>query len=142
MEAGRTHRWPYLVRHLASHLTAGERPGVIAGLLGEFAWLEGLLRLASQLLARLADDGGPVEKQLRAQAKHWLRQAGGATTLGASLVAHGALLRTLPVGSGVNALVALRDGRLASDSADNTIRLWDPHTGSCERPRSEAGRDL
>ncbi len=33
-KAGRAHRWPYLVRHLASHLTAEERPGVLAGLLG------------------------------------------------------------------------------------------------------------
>ncbi|MFM9100437.1 MAG: hypothetical protein ACKOPS_03480, partial [Cyanobium sp.] len=97
------HTWPYLVRHLAAHLTEEERPGVIAGLLAEFSWLEARLRqeginallgdfalaatspwlgrleralrqgahvlshsqgwqgqeqLASQLLARLADDGG------------------------------------------------------------------------------------
>jgi hypothetical protein len=46
VEAGRTQRWPYLVRHLVSHLTERERPGVIAELLGEFAWLEGRLQLA------------------------------------------------------------------------------------------------
>ena len=89
-------------------------------------------QLASQLLARLSDDDSPVAEHLRAQAKHWLHQAVGATLLCASLVAHDALLRTLPVGSGVNALVTLPDGRLASCSDDNPIRHWDQHTGSCE----------
>ena len=46
VQTDRAHRWPYLVRHLASHLTAEERPGVIAGRLGEFPWLEARLRLA------------------------------------------------------------------------------------------------
>jgi WD40 repeat protein len=87
-------------------------------------------QLASQLLARLSDDDSPVAEHLRVQAKHWLHQAGGATPLCASLLAHDALLRTLPVGSSVNALVTLPDGRLASGSDDNTIGLWDPHTGS------------
>ncbi len=89
--------------------------------------------LASQLLAQLLDDDSPVAEHLRAQAKHWLHHAGGAPPLSASLLAHDALLSTLPVGSSVNALVTLRDGRLASGSDDNTICLWDPHMGSCER---------
>ncbi|MFM7641059.1 MAG: WD40 repeat domain-containing protein, partial [Cyanobium sp.] len=38
------HTWPYLVRHLAAHLTEEERPEVMAGLLGEFTWLEARLR--------------------------------------------------------------------------------------------------
>jgi WD40 repeat protein len=46
LEAQRAHTWPYLVRHLTSHLTAEERPLVIAGQLGQFAWLEARLRLA------------------------------------------------------------------------------------------------
>jgi WD40 repeat protein len=33
----------------------------------------------------------------------------------------------------VNALAVLGDGRLASSSSDNTIRLWDPASGACER---------
>lgn len=175
--AGRAQRWPYLVRHLSSHLTAEERPGVIAGLLGEFAWLEGRLRLmginallgdfavatpspglgrleralrqgahvlnhsegwrghnqlASQLLARLADDDGtPESERLRGQAVAWLHQTGGACPRAASLVAQDSLLRTLPVGSAVGALVTLPDGRLASGCGDGTIRLWDPASGAC-----------
>jgi WD40 repeat protein len=46
LEAQRAHTWPYLVRHLASHLSQAERPALLAGLLGQFAWLEARLRLA------------------------------------------------------------------------------------------------
>ncbi len=93
-------------------------------------------QLDCQLLAWLSDDGGPVSEHLRAEARHWLQQAFGAATLGTSLPAHYAFVRTLPVGSGVIALVALPDGRLASGSDNQTIRLWDPHTGACKRFKS------
>jgi WD40 repeat protein len=46
LEAQRAHTWPYLVRHLSSHLSQAERPALLAGLLGHFAWLEARLRLA------------------------------------------------------------------------------------------------
>ncbi|MEB3156795.1 MAG: hypothetical protein VKO26_05085, partial [Cyanobacteriota bacterium] len=86
-------------------------------------------QLASQLLARLADDGAEAGR-LRGQAEAGLRQAGGARPLATSLEGHEALLRTLPVSCGVHALAALPDGRLACGSLDNTIHLWDPDTGT------------
>jgi WD40 repeat protein len=46
VEAGRAHNWPYLVRHLASHLNNAERPKVIADLLKQFDWLHTRLHLA------------------------------------------------------------------------------------------------
>jgi WD40 repeat protein len=46
VSAEKAHTWPYLVRHLGGHLTAEERPEVMAGLLGDFDWLEARLRLA------------------------------------------------------------------------------------------------
>jgi hypothetical protein len=179
LEAQRAHTRPYLVRHLASHLSHAERPALLAGLLGQFAWLEARLRLAginallgdvamaapapwlgrlgralgqgahvlghsegwrgqeqlaSQLLARLAEENdNPKPSRLRQEAADWLQQGGGAPPRSASLLAPDALLRTLPVGSVVNVLLTLPDGRLASGSDDNTIRLWDPATGACER---------
>jgi hypothetical protein len=179
LAAQTAHTWPYLVRHLASHLTVEERPALLARLLGQFAWLEARLRLAginallgdvalaapapwlgrlgralgqgahvlshsegwqgqeqlaSQLLARLAEENdNPKPSGLRQEAADWLQEAGGTLPRSASLLAPEALLRTIPIGSGVTALVALPDGRLASGSDDNTIRLWDPATGACER---------
>ncbi len=85
--------------------------------------------LASQLLARLADDG--ALEDLRKQTAGWLQKAGGAPPRAASLLGPEALLRTLPVGSPVTALVALHDGRLACGCSDGSIRLWDPASGSC-----------
>jgi WD40 repeat protein len=86
-------------------------------------------QLASQLLARLEDDGPLVD--LQEQTAEWLQKTGGAPPRAASLLAQEALLRTLPVGSQVTALVALHDGRLACGCSDGSIRLWDPASGSC-----------
>jgi len=168
------HTWPYLVRHLPAHFTEEERPGVMAGVLGEFTWLEARLRqegfnallgdvslaasspwlgrleralrqgahvlshsegwqgheqLASQLLARLADDGGEAER-LRGQAVTWLHKAGGAPPLAASLVTEGSLLRILPLASIPRALLALSDGCLACGCSDGTILVIDSCSGS------------
>jgi hypothetical protein len=142
VKAHRAHTRPYLVRHLASHLNAEERPELIASQLRQFAWLQARLhlaglnallgdfnplpdgpdslplelqrlgralrqgahvlshqegwngqeQLASQLLARLADDG--ALEGLRLQAAAWLKKVGGATPRSASLLAQEALQRT------------------------------------------------
>ena len=175
VETNQAHRSPYLVRHLTSHLTVEERPVVIAGQLGQLAWLEARLRLAGliallgdftmaapapwlgrlgralgqgahvlvrregwdgpkqlapQLLARLADYGSQI-RNLRADAAAKIKEFGGVLPLEASLVAHEALRLTLPVSSGVNALVVLPDGHLASGHSDFRIRIWELDSGTC-----------
>jgi hypothetical protein len=86
-------------------------------------------QLASQLLARLADNG--ALEGLRKQAAEWLQQAGVASPRAASLLGQEGLLRTLPVGSQVTALLYLPNGRLACGYDDGSIRVWDPASGSC-----------
>jgi WD40 repeat protein len=177
--AHRAHTWPYLVRHLASHLSAAERPEVIAGLLRQFPWLQARLRLAglnallgdfepstdppaslppelvrlgralrqaahvlshqqdwngqdqlaSQLLARLGDNGELAG--LREQATQWLHKAGGAAPLAASLLSQQTLVRTLAVGNVVCSKVGLPDGRLVCGCSDGTIHLLDLASGAC-----------
>jgi WD40 repeat protein len=80
LEAQRAHTWPYLVRHLASHLTAEERPLVIAGQLGQFAWLEARLRLAG--INALLGDGA------MAAPTPWLGRLGRALGQGAHVLGH------------------------------------------------------
>jgi len=114
VDGKRAHTWPYLVRHLASHLSDDERPALVAGLLGQFPWLEARLRLAG-LNALLADfalaEPSPglfrLERALQ-QGAHvlgpqqgWSGQEQLASQLlarlsedGESLVAHDALRRT------------------------------------------------
>jgi hypothetical protein len=105
----------------------GRALGQGAHVLGHSEGWRGQEQLASQLLARLAEENdNPQPSSLRQEAADWLQQAGGTLPRSASLLAPVALLRTIPVGSEVTALVALPDGRLASGSDDNTIRLWDP----------------
>jgi WD40 repeat protein len=191
VETKQAHRSPYLVRHMASHLTVEEQPDVIARLLGEFSWLEARLQLAgifallddfviaspspwssqleralrqgshvlssngawncheqlaSQLLARMADSDSQV-RRLREEAVAKVNEAGGALPLVASLTADNALSQILLVSSGVNTLVALPDGRLASGHRDFTIRLWELDSGLCSAvlkansSKSEIGGD-
>jgi len=80
LEAQRAHTWPYLVRHLASHLTVEELPVVIAGQLGQFAWLEARLRLAG-INALLGDCA-------LATPAAWLGRLGRALGQGAHVLGH------------------------------------------------------
>ena len=80
LEAQRAHTWPYLVRHLASHLSQAERPALLAGLLGQFDWLEARLRLAG-INALLGDFA------LAAPAP-WLERLGRALGQGAHVLGH------------------------------------------------------
>jgi len=86
-------------------------------------------QLASQLLARLVDDG-PLES-LREQAEEWIQKAGGGSPSTVSLLRHKALMRTLQVNSEVAALVHLSDGRLALGCTDGNLRFWDPRSYTC-----------
>ena len=177
--ANRAHTSPYLVRHLASHLSDDERVEVIAGQLRQFPWLQarvhlaglnallgdfdppsdgqaslppelqrlgralrqaahvlshqedwnGEEQLASQLLARLADDG--ALEGLREQAEKWIQKAGGWSPSVVSLLSQEALMRTLQVNSEVTALVNLSDDRLALGCSDGNIRFWDLESYTC-----------
>ena len=59
VQAGRAHTWPYLVRHLASHLKDDERAEVIGGQLLQFPWLQARLKLAG--LTALLGDFNPTQ---------------------------------------------------------------------------------
>jgi len=80
LEVQRAHSWPYLVRHLASHLSQAERPALLAGLLGEFTWLEARLRLAG-INALLGDFA-------LAAPTPWLVRLGRALGQGAHVLGH------------------------------------------------------
>jgi WD40 repeat protein len=80
LEAQRAHTWPYLVRHLSSHLSQAERPALLAGLLGQFAWLEARLRLAG-INALLGDVA-------LAAPTPWLGRLGRALGQGAHVLGH------------------------------------------------------
>ena len=97
-------------------------------------------QLPSQLLARWpraqpgdnADSSAtPLEQTLRAQAQAQIQQAGGAFPLAASLLGSEALLRTL-TGHG-NTVTPWRCSPTGGSlrGRDNTIKLWDPASGSC-----------
>lgn len=49
------------------------------------------------------------------------------------IAAGGGLLVTCGHSATVHALAAMSGRRLASGSADNTVRIWDTETGSCVR---------
>jgi hypothetical protein len=88
--------------------------------------------LASHLLAALPEEG--LLGNLRSQANAWiLTHMEGMVTSSVSseIYQDNCLLRVLVVGSAINALVALSDGRLISGSDDKVVRIWDTVSGSC-----------
>lgn len=95
-------------------------------------WL-GAEMLASQLLGRVQRRAEPEIQGLCVQAMAQLTSNGGLRPLADSLSSAEALQRTLEGHTGpVYALAVLAEGRLASGSEDNTIRLWCPARGVCE----------
>ncbi|WP_233849333.1 DUF4062 domain-containing protein [Paraburkholderia sp. HD33-4] len=94
---------------------------------------EGADLLASQVLGRLQPRAEPEFQRLCAQAAGQLAHTGGLRPLTDSLHSDEALDRTLAGHrAAVSALALLDDGRLASGSFDETIRLWQPAKGTCE----------
>jgi|688.fasta_scaffold01174_49 hypothetical protein len=88
--------------------------------------------LASHLLAALPE--GSLLGNLRSQANAWiLTHMGGMATSSVSsqIYQDNCLLQVLVVGSAVNALMALSDGRIISGSDDKVIRIWNTVSGSC-----------
>jgi WD40 repeat protein len=97
---------------------------------GDYFWAGQEQQLASQMLARLWDNG--ELESLRFQATQWLYEAGGAPPLVPSLTGQDTLQLTLDVESTVNALVELPNGHIASGSNDGIVRIWDPDSGYIE----------
>lgn len=94
---------------------------------GDYFWAGQEQQLASQMLARLWDNG--ELESLRFQATQWLYEVGGAPPLVPSLTGQDTLQLTLDVESTVNALVELPNGHIASGSNDGIVRIWDPDSG-------------
>ncbi|MFP3558866.1 hypothetical protein SB861_50710 [Paraburkholderia sp. SIMBA_049] len=95
-------------------------------------WL-GADLLASQLLGRLQCQAEPDVHALLAQAAGQLTHNAGLRPLTDSLRSTEALLLTLEGHrSSVSAFAVLANGRLASGSSDETIKLWNPASGVCE----------
>jgi len=89
--------------------------------------------LASQILGRLQSQAEPEVHALCLQAAEQLARNAGWRPLTDSLRSAEALLRTLEGHTHfVSSLAVLADGRVASGSWDQTIRLWNPASGVCE----------